>query len=160
MKLSSLNEWLSLTANIGVLVGLVFLIVEINQSNRIAIATVEGETRSMSLDANTSIAEDPAIAAVLAKLRSDEELTPTETEQLYYFTLARMNIWSTAQAAFNNGLMTEANYERYMRTPGLLFDRYPRIIPFFNEVVDDFQVTAETGGSWARIIQEIRSREQ
>jgi hypothetical protein len=33
MNLDKLNRWLSLLANLGVLVGLIFLIAELNQSN-------------------------------------------------------------------------------------------------------------------------------
>lgn len=158
MKIPILSNWLALSANIGVLIGLIFLVYELNQSNRIAIATVGGETRSMSVDFNTSVGESPETAALLAKLKTNEELSPAETEQLYYLSLARMSIWSSAQAAFDNGLMSEPNYERYMRAPGVMFDRYPRIIPFFAELVDEFQATPGNEGSWARIITEIQSR--
>ena len=36
MKLDKLNEWLTLIANVGVLLGIAFLVVELDQSNRIA----------------------------------------------------------------------------------------------------------------------------
>ena len=38
MKLTKLNDWLTLAANIGVIAGIVFLAMEINQSNKVTIA--------------------------------------------------------------------------------------------------------------------------
>ena len=44
MKLSELNDWLSLAANIGVLIGLIALVIELDQSTRVAEVTAY-ETR-------------------------------------------------------------------------------------------------------------------
>ena len=48
MNFNRLNRWLTLGANVGILVGLGALIVEINQSNAIALAEME-QTRSDGL---------------------------------------------------------------------------------------------------------------
>lgn len=40
-RVGGLNQWLTLAGNLGVLVGLFFLVVELNQANRIAAYTAE-----------------------------------------------------------------------------------------------------------------------
>jgi hypothetical protein len=65
MNLDKLNQWLSLLANLGVLVGLVFLIAELNQANRIAVYTAESTRNTQFLGMNTSRIENPEIIAKL-----------------------------------------------------------------------------------------------
>ena len=48
MESDRLNRWLTLVANIGVLIGLVLLVIEIRQSNLLALAEIE-QARSDSL---------------------------------------------------------------------------------------------------------------
>ena len=52
-------------ANLGVLVGLFFLITELNQSNRIATYSAESTRITQYLDMNTSRIENPEIIAKL-----------------------------------------------------------------------------------------------
>ena len=48
MESDRTNRWLTLVANIGVLIGLILLVIEIRQSNLLALAGIE-QTRSDSL---------------------------------------------------------------------------------------------------------------
>ena len=82
MKLDRLNQWLTLLTNLGVLIGLVFLIAELNQSNRIAVYSAESTRRTQFLDMNTSRIENPEIIAKL--MNPDPELSDVEWVQALY----------------------------------------------------------------------------
>ena len=68
MKLIHLNEWLSIAANIGVLAGILFLIIEIGQqsesidlSNELAIQNSVRNSADLQFLARSSILENPGI---------------------------------------------------------------------------------------------------
>ena len=50
MNADSMNKWLTLAANLGVVAGLVFLRIEINQNTRATIAAASEEVTNQSLD--------------------------------------------------------------------------------------------------------------
>lgn len=156
MKLKDLNDWLTLFANLGVLIGLIFLITELNLSNRISTATMEGELRNRSIEINSLVSESTELADALVKLKSGEGLLPSESEQLYNHAMSRVNIWSSAQAAYDNGMISEPNYQRYLRAPAVVISRYPGIYSFFSEIINGYQIEPEDGRMWAEIIEQIR----
>jgi hypothetical protein len=82
LKLDKLNQWLSLGANIGVVLGLVFLAIEIrtnSATNRIA---TQATVSSNWVAINGAIANNPQLAELITKVRANEPLNDAETEQL------------------------------------------------------------------------------
>jgi hypothetical protein len=82
MKLDKANQWLSLAANIGVVLGLIFLAFEIrtnSATNRIA---TQATFSSNWVSINGATANNPQLAELLTKTRANEPLTDVETEQL------------------------------------------------------------------------------
>jgi len=91
MKFGNLKENVSLVANLGVLLGIVFLITEINQSNRIA--TNEAET-NLSIMGNELNRNVQSSADFMVKLTSSEsQLTEAEEIKLASITLEHFNTW-------------------------------------------------------------------
>jgi hypothetical protein len=79
MDMDRANRWLTFGANVGVIAGTLFLAVEIRQSNRIAIASIEIDVRSSFASINESIYLDSNFAELLVKIGdADAELTPAE----------------------------------------------------------------------------------
>ena len=80
--MEKLNQWLTLSANIGVIVGIVFLAFELNQNNRL----LESEARLNQADsirnAWREIYLNPDLALMLAKAYRGEPLNELETIQL------------------------------------------------------------------------------
>lgn len=85
MKKFDLGQTISVLANIGVIVGIVFLAIEVNQNNNL----LEAEARRAVLDRRTSSAELVAgnhqLATILAKAASGEALTEGESVQMDAF---------------------------------------------------------------------------
>ncbi len=78
----TLNRWLKLGANIGVVAGLVFLGVEIDQNTRATIAAASEEVTNQSLDYFALGMDNQVIARALYKQSSGEELDGFEQDQL------------------------------------------------------------------------------
>ena len=67
MDTEKLNKWVSLLANIGVLAGIVFLGLEIRQSNRIAMASAELSIRDHYFAHNQMVVTDDRVAELLPR---------------------------------------------------------------------------------------------
>ena len=79
MKSERLSGWLPVFANLGVIIGIVFLIVELDQANRISRYSAENTRRSQFMEINLSRIE---YADVYAKIQAnDTELTRPEKVQ-------------------------------------------------------------------------------
>ena len=80
--MEKLNQWLTLSANVGIIVGIVFLAFELNQNNRL----LESEARLNQADsirnAWREIYLNPDLALMLAKAYRGESLNELETIQL------------------------------------------------------------------------------
>ncbi len=112
MDSNRLNTWLTVGANIGVLAGLIFLALEIGQSNRIAIATTEITVRESYGSANVSIYTSPDISALLAKARiADAEFSDAEQEMLGYLAARWTNTWRGIEEAYGNEMVSKATFD-------------------------------------------------
>jgi len=110
MSLDRLNGWFALVANIGVLIGIVFLVQELAQSNRIATSTTEGEIRSRFLELSSYIVSDHSFAELLVKLKDDAPLTDTENTRLRWFGLQFWMFFVSIESAYNNETLSEESF--------------------------------------------------
>ena len=69
MDTKKLNDWISLVANVGVVLGLVFLVIELRQNTTMMKATLRQEWANGSMSQLTQFAEQ---ADVMAKVLSPE----------------------------------------------------------------------------------------
>ena len=92
--LDKLNQWLALVANIGVLVGIFFLVVEINQNTAAIRISTSQAMASEQAEFNRGFM-DPDIARILVKVQESgyPSLTPVEKLQLNGFD----NTWLFVQ---------------------------------------------------------------
>ena len=126
-------------ANIGVIVGLIFLVLEIRQANSIATATAEIETRSMFSEINEAIYGVPEVSQLLVKCRDrDAELSALEEVQAWGFVLRLTNAWLAIEIAHEHDMLpsdTFAVIEDDLRTA---LTRYPALGHSFKDFVDSF----------------------
>ena len=126
-------------ANAGVIVGLIFLVMEIRQANMIATATAEIEIRALFSEINEAFYAIPEMNELLVKARdSDSELTEAEYLRAFGFALRLENAWLAIEVAYENGLLpadTNTVIEDDMRAALLNF---PALAPAFRQIVDNF----------------------
>lgn len=127
-----------LAANIGVIAGILFLAIEIQQNNEL----LEAQARINQLNTrNTTanyIVENPAMTEVMHKLEVGEDLTPREETLLVWFLRDLFNRWEWQYQEYKNGFIQEetlnTNAWRYW------LDRSPIIM---NEWDNSLGVSAE-----------------
>ena len=142
MKPDRLNSWLNLVANLGVIVGIVFLIAELVQTNRIARHTAEVGWSAQAIEINSSRIE---YSETYAKLQSAEvELTSSERAQALMMARQLFNFWDSAEVANELGLISDATFERTMHDISVCLTEAPGLAPFFVYLLDAYQMDTES----------------
>ena len=142
MNLDKLNKWLSLLANLGVLVGLIFLIVELNQANRIAVYTAESTRSSQFLGMNALRIENPQIIAKL--MQPDPEFTDVEWVQALYTARQQVNTWIDAENAVINGLLSETTRRGVFDDIDVVIAEMPGLIPAWEYLFEAYELDQNT----------------
>ena len=128
---------MTLLANIGVLAGLIFLALEIRQSNRIAIATAEMSIRDYYFAINELSATDVRMAELLARARdANAQFTPTEVEQLDGYVFMNLNTWRAIEIAYSNGLLPQETFESIESEAIGLLQEWPGLRPIMQGAAD------------------------
>lgn len=112
---SRINKWLTLGANLGVLVGLFLLVFELRQNADLAIAQFRLD-RSIAYDQFEQISIDPSFAEVWSKSVLDPQaLTPAEYRILDSYLALRTTIWARTYRIEQAGYAPKGDTENDMR---------------------------------------------
>ena len=132
IKTDRVNNWLTLAANVGVLVGIAFLITELQQTNRIATNEAESNVTTIFLELNSTLR---ANSPLLSKL-TDETSILTEVEKIEakYLGLEIINALSLANTAGRNGLITDYLLEIYLSNTAVFIEQYPKLGQILNQI--------------------------
>ena len=96
MEADTINQWLSLAANIGVLAGIIFLAIEVRQNSKNLAAQVRATFFSSVADTWRIPAENPELTTVMARDAKNEQLEQAESWQVQAF-------WTRVQMAIEWG---------------------------------------------------------
>lgn len=110
MNRDQLNQWLTLGANVAVLIGLIFLVIEIRQNNEI----VRAQTRSgvsAAVVENIQLGMDPRIVNAYLKQSSGSPLTAEETYLLDSIANATFRLWENTHYQYRAGLFDSEEFE-------------------------------------------------
>jgi len=109
MNADSVNKWLTLSANIGVVIGLILLIVEIGQNTEMMRAQINQSRTDTALAEQHATYNSDYMPAILAKVRGGEELS--DEEKIRYTTYFRAfnrnqdnNLWQYSQGYLGENL--------------------------------------------------------
>lgn len=118
-------------ANIGVLVGIIFVSKEINLSNRIAERDGRSELVTQDIDLQNSFIENPDLALLMLKLsKVDPELSALEQYQVdsiaqqFILRMANLNI------SYESGFLSGKPLQRHINGLKSNLERSPGIFPF------------------------------
>jgi len=145
MNMDRVNRWLTFVANIGVIAGVFFLVAEIRQSNRIAIATAEIDIRNSFASSNESMYSDPNFADLMVKIRdANAVLTPAEEWRIYQFVLRGLNTWLAIETAYANDMIPRETYDVIENDMRADMSSFPKIVPIYRQAYEDYPVLSDT----------------
>ena len=112
MNRETLNWWLTLLANLGVLGGLVFVGLEIQQNtSQLRTEASYSITESVN-DLNAAIYGDPNLAEIVMRGEADlAALTPLERRQFDVYQFSRLNIAEYVEDLAMEGVSEGVNFE-------------------------------------------------
>ena len=107
MNANNVNKWLTLSANIGVVIGLVLLIVEIDQNTEMMRAQINQSRTDTAISEQQAVFNSDYMPALLAKLNTREPFSEEETNRYEtYFRSGNRNqdnnLWQ-----YNQGFLGE-----------------------------------------------------
>lgn len=112
MNLDLLNRWITVVANVGVLVGLLLLAFELNQNRDMIRAQTRNEIATGVMQLMSLPAENPQLASVVRRGDAGEELTPDEQFQYRRFQIATFRYYENAYYQYRQGMYDEAEFSK------------------------------------------------
>ena len=148
MEMNRLNHWLTLGANLGVVAGLVFLAVELNQNTKATIAAASEVATNQSLDYFALGMDNQVIARARYKHSVGEDLSAFEKNQLWWHQYYNFRIFENIFLQFRRGYYEEREWKRYEK------------IIHFRLTTDPFaqQMWEDRAFSWTKEFEEEGNR--
>jgi len=115
MNTDRTNRWLSLTANVGVIVSLLFLAYEINQSTRATMAAASQGLTDQSLTFFDAQLDQNVVSQAVYKQRQGDELSDYELHQLELLQHINFRLFESAYLQYKRGFYEDREWERYRR---------------------------------------------
>ncbi len=138
MKKPDVVQIVSILANVGVVLGLVFLGVEVYQSNQMNRTNAWNNLIRTGIDFNDAVAQNSDLADVLAKSNNNESLTDAEAIRLRAFTAASMQrVWLDYQQ-INTGIISPEELRTRIPRFKTLLARFPAVKSLWEETRDGY----------------------
>lgn len=113
-KFDRINRWLTLGANIGVVLGLIILIVEVRQNASLTRAAMEADKNAMLANIELSMAAPTTAEAWAKSVRTPEKLTDAEIRILEAHLVAVMLQWDQLFQMQSIGLVPKERVEQHI----------------------------------------------
>ncbi len=130
MNADSVNKWLTLSANIGVVFGLILLLVELDQNSDLVRAQIHQARADAAVARTEARADTEHLAPLLEKivlfggfenLSSTDELTPEELYRLRVFLQSRHQDYDNLFYQYQQGHIDEEYYQSLVSNAIKLF---------------------------------------
>lgn len=110
MNADSVNRWLTLGANFGVLIGIILLLVELDQNATMVRAQTRTELSNGIVDLLGLSANNAQLASLIRRADSGVELTPDEYLQYQHRSYALFRYLENLHYQYREGLFDEAEF--------------------------------------------------
>ena len=98
------GQWLGITANVGVLIGLVLVIIELNQNQTMMRAQARSQISSDISDLLLRQAENPQLNDLIYRIENGEDFSPQEMRQYFQYNASLFRHWENAYYQYRMGL--------------------------------------------------------
>ena len=112
MNTHKINNWLTFAANIGVILGILLLVFELQQNRDLMKAQIRTEISNGIYDLFTLTAVNPQLADVLSRANNGETLTPAEHLQFTSRTKAMFRYFENVNYQYRQGLYEKSEYDK------------------------------------------------
>ena len=138
MKKVEYVEFVSVLANLGVILGLVFLGIQIYQSNQINRTEAWNNLIRTGIEFNDAIAENSDLAEILAKSNNSEPLSDAEEIRLRAFAAASMQrVWFDYQQ-IGTGIISPEELKTRIPRFKVLLARFPAVRTLYEQNRDGY----------------------
>ena len=151
MKISALNEGVSLIANIGVIGSIVFLGLEMQQNTEMTQSQTRNSIVENQLSVYEKMIENPELFDIADKRSANLDVADAERQQLHVFILSQLRIWENEFYQYQIGLYAAEEFDarkiwwgKIMRRPVNLQTWrveqetfYPDFRIYMNELLDE-----------------------
>ena len=118
-----LNRWLTFGANVGVLIGIILLIVELGQNRDMMKSQIRNELAIGIIDISRGIAENSEFANVMVRARAAESLTPTEQLQYLNAMVVLFRYWENVHYQYRMGLYDDSEFSTHKEAWRIVMNR-------------------------------------
>ena len=112
MASANITRWLTLGANIGVVIGIALVLVELDQNREMMRAQTRNELAMGIVDLLQVPASNAQLADVLYRAHKGETLTPVELFQFQMRTNALFRYWENVHYQYRVGLYDEIEFSK------------------------------------------------
>jgi len=105
------NRWLTLGANVGVFLGIILLIVELDQSRDMMLAQTRNEISQQLSNRLLLVASNSQMASIKFRAQEGEVLTPEEEHQYSLYVVANMRDWENIHYQFRHGTFDQNEFD-------------------------------------------------
>jgi hypothetical protein len=136
MKNKHLRETVEIIGVISIVAALLLVAWEVRQSNRIAAAQIQMQLASGFNEMNMNRATTPDFARLFPKLNSpgNHLVTATEDSQLQGLAWHIVNLYYSAQIAYDNGFLDAPRLDMYRLDLAQTLERFPGLHASFLQI--------------------------
>ena len=109
---AGLRQWLTLAANVGALLGLLLVVLQLRQNRELMRAEIRHELAMGIVDLLSTPAANSQLASVLRRGAAGETLTPDEEFQFRLRSNALLRYWEDVHYQYRQGLYDETEFSR------------------------------------------------
>lgn len=128
MDSDRLNRWLTLGANVGVLIGIILLIVELDQNRDMMRAQTRNEITRATLDMLALWSASPALADAIVRANNGEELSPSEQFTVRARSETVFRLWENIHYQYRQGLYDESEFSASITTFSRILSQQPALM--------------------------------
>ena len=114
MKISTINDVISIIANIGVIASIVFLGLEMRQNSSMMLSQTRNEMTQNQMETQLAVVENSDYAKIHNALRADPSAFPvgsSEALQAAFWNITQLRMWENEWYQYQNGLFDETEFE-------------------------------------------------
>ena len=131
MDSKRVDRWMTLGANIAVLIGIVLIIVELRQNHELMRAATRNEISQSELALLGSMASNPELVETMLRAGRGEDLTDAERFLVTVQSEAVFRVWQNVHYQGRNGLYDRDEFQSHIATMRAVLSHSPWLIDYW-----------------------------